>query len=206
MGTQRTPAPPATGTRKQRRPSPLLIIGGSVIVLAVVFYVVANIILEGRDPEVSRTLAERKAEREGAAGEAAEGRDAAQVWREDGLLAFRSPEGATRATVRVEIAEDETARTQGLMGRQTMAEDQGMLFIFPNEEYRSFWMANTPLPLDIIYVSAAKEVVTIQRNTVPYSEESVPSTRPATYVVEVNAGFADRHGIAEGDRVEWSRR
>ena len=70
----------------------------------------------------------------------------------------------------------------------------------------SFWMANTPLPLDIIYVNAAREVVTIQRNTVPYSEESVPSTRPATYVVEVNAGYADRHGIAEGDRVQWSRK
>ena len=81
-----------------------------------------------------------------------------------------------------------------------------MLFIFPNEEYRSFWMANTPLSLDIIFVNSAREIVTIQRDAVPFSEESVPSTKPATYVVEVNAGYADRHGLAEGDRVQWSRK
>lgn len=186
-----------------RRPSPLLIIGGSVIILAAVFYIASTFLIENRDPEATRTLAERRAEREGRGDPAS---DTRQLWREDGMLDFLAPDGSARATIRVEIAENETSRTQGLMGRQTMAEDQGMLFIFPNEEFRSFWMANTPLPLDIIYVNAAREVVTIQRNTVPYSEESVPSTRPATYVVEVNAGYADRHGIVEGDRVQWSRK
>lgn len=193
---------PGTG----RRPSPLLIIGGSVIILAAVFYVASTFLIENRDPEATRTLAERRAEREGRGGPAAGTQKTSQMWREDGMLDFLAPDGSVRATVRAEIAENETSRTQGLMGRQTMAEDQGMLFIFPNEEYRSFWMANTPLPLDIIYVNAAREVVTIQRNTVPYSEESVPSTRPATYVIEVNAGYADRHGIVEGDRVQWSRK
>lgn len=191
---------------KGQRPSPLLIIGGSVVILAAVFYVVSTFLIENRDPEATRTLAERRAEREGRGSPDSGTRQGSQVWREDGMLDFVAPDGSTRGTVRVEIAENEVSRTQGLMGRQTMAEDQGMLFIFPTEEYRSFWMANTPLPLDIIYVNAAREVVTIQRNTVPYSEESVPSTRPATYVVEVNAGYADRHGIAEGDRVQWSRK
>lgn len=196
----------SNATGKGQRPSPLLIIGGSVVILAAVFYVVSTFLIENRDPEATRTLAERRAEREGRGSPDSGTRLSSQVWREDGMLDFVAPDGSTRSTVRVEIAENEVSRTQGLMGRQTMAEDQGMLFIFPTEEYRSFWMANTPLPLDIIYVNAAREVVTIQRNTVPYSEESVPSTRPATYVVEVNAGYADRHGIAEGDRVQWSRK
>jgi uncharacterized membrane protein (UPF0127 family) len=87
-----------------------------------------------------------------------------------------------------------------------MDEMQGMLFIFDNEEYRSFWMANTPLPLDIVFVNAKRVIVTIQRNTVPYSRESVPSTEEAQYVVEVNAGFSDRHGLLVGDTIEWRRR
>jgi uncharacterized membrane protein (UPF0127 family) len=66
-------------------------------------------------------------------------------------------------------------------------------------------MANTPLSLDIIFVNKAGSIVTVQRNTVPYSEESIPSTAPATYVVEVNAGFCDRHGVREGQLVRWVR-
>lgn len=192
-------------SRASRRLSPLLIIGGSVLVLAVAFYFISRVILENRDPEASRALAEAAEER-GAAADQRATQGNATVFREDAVLSFVGPDGAKRAELRIEIAEDEASRTQGLMGRQVMAEDQGMLFIFPNEEYRSFWMANTPLSLDIIFVNSAREIVTIQRDAVPFSEESVPSTRPATYVVEVNAGYADRHGLAEGDRVQWSRR
>jgi uncharacterized protein len=191
-------------SRGMRRPSPVIIIGGSVVLLAVAFFFISRVIIDNRDPEASRVLAERS----GKAG-TSEGDDAsaaAHAMRDDAVLSFLAPDGAARTTVRIEIAEDEVSRTQGLMGRQHMAEDQGMLFIFPDEQYRSFWMANTPLALDIIYLNSAREIVTIQRNTVPFSEESVPSTRPATYVVEVNAGFADRHGLAEGDKVLWLRK
>jgi len=80
-----------------------------------------------------------------------------------------------------------------------------MLFLFPTEEPLSFWMKDTPLPLDIIFLSADRTIVTIRKNTVPFSEASVPSDRPAKYVVEVNAGFADRHRLAPGDRVFWQR-
>ena len=184
----------ASSTRN--RPSPLVIIGGSVLVLAVAFVVISQYVLDHRDPEASRVIAERKAESSA---------PHTPGFRDDAALVFANAAGDTLASVAVEVAEDEQSRTQGLMGRKRMDEGQGMLFIFPAEEYRSFWMANTPLPLDIIFVNQAGSIVTIQRNTVPYSEESVPSTAPATFVVEVNAGFCDRHGVREGDLVRWTR-
>ncbi len=184
---------PARG--KTRKPSPLIIIGGTILVLTVGFLLISDYLIENRDPRATRSIAERKAEQEGTSA----------AFRNDASLYFSNAQGDTLAAVRVEIAESEAARTQGLMGRKSMAEDQGMLFIFPYEEYRSFWMVNTPLSLDIIFVNSAGSIVTIQRNTVPYSEESIPSTAPATYVVEVNAGFCDRHGVREGNLVRWIR-
>jgi uncharacterized protein len=191
---------------KSRKPFPLIIIGATVLILAVGFYVISRIVLDDRDPDAQRALSERADRREMDRDGDATQREATARFRDDASLSFIAPDGTPRARISVEIAEDEVSRTQGLMGRQQMAEQQGMLFIFPDEQYRSFWMVNTPLSLDIMYVNKEKEIVTIQRNTVPFSEESIPSTAPATYVIEVNAGFADRHGISEGDRVQWLRR
>jgi uncharacterized protein len=124
----------------------------------------------------------------------------------DADLSFTNTEGTGMERVLVEIAANAESRRQGLMGRVKMAENEGMLFLFDEEEERSFWMANTPLPLDIIYISSEKEVVSIQKHATPYSEESLPSYKPARFVVEMNAGFCDRHGIAPGTRVSWSER
>jgi len=185
-----------TTPSRGRWPSPIIVIGGILLVLTVGFLLISDYLIEHRDPAVTRTIAEHKAEQQGAT---------AMEFRNDARLSFTDAQGDTLAAVQVEIADDEQSRTQGLMGRQSMEEGQGMLFIFPQQEFRSFWMANTPLPLDIIFVNDAGIIVTIQRNTVPYSEESVPSTAPATYVVEVNAGFCDRHGVREGNLVRWTR-
>jgi uncharacterized membrane protein (UPF0127 family) len=195
---------PAGKIRKKM--SPLVIIGGSVVLLAIVFFVISRGMLENRDPAIAGAHRESAESNEGSPQPGADGTTADVRFRDDATLTFLAGDGSARAAVRIEIAEDEASRTQGLMGRRQMGEDQGMLFIFPDEEYRSFWMANTPLPLDIIYVNRDREIVTIQRNTVPYSEESIPSTRPATYVIEVNAGFADRHGITEGEKVQWLKK
>ncbi len=178
-----------------RRYAPLIVIGGILLFLAVVFLIASMFILPNRADEPADTSS-----RPGGTPQTGE-----IVFRNDGDLSFKSPGGDEIIKISIEIADNEEARTQGLMGRTRMGEQQGMLFIFPNEEYRSFWMANTPLPLDIIYVNSARTVVTICRNTVPFSEESVPSSAPATYVIEVNAGFCDRHGILEGSTVEWTR-
>ncbi|MBE0644685.1 MAG: DUF192 domain-containing protein [Bacteroidetes bacterium] len=194
-----------SGAGAKKKLSPLVIIGGSVILLAVAFFFISRSMLDQRDPEVSRVLSEQSRKQRSGEASGDEQQGAVQM-REDAALTFVTPDGAVRTIINIEIADEEASRTQGLMGRQHMAEDQGMLFVFPDEDYRSFWMANTPLPLDIIYVNKSNTIVTIQRNTVPYSEESVPSTAPATYVIEVNAGFSDRHGIMEGDKVRWQRK
>ena len=127
------------------------------------------------------------------------------AFRKDAELVFVSAKGVTLARIDVEIAERATDRMRGLMFREQMDENQGMLFVFPVEEPLSFWMKDTPLPLDIIFLGADRTIVTIRENTVPFSETSVPSDRPAQYVVEVNAGFAARHRLAPGDRVFWQR-
>ena len=80
-----------------------------------------------------------------------------------------------------------------------------MLFIFPQEQALNFWMKNTPLPLDIIYINTAFTIVHITENTKPYSTAHIPSKHPAKYVLEVNGGFCQQRGILAGDRVEFSR-
>jgi hypothetical protein len=127
------------------------------------------------------------------------------AFRKDGELVILSARGATLARIDIEIAERPEDRIQGLMYRRHLDENQGMLFIFPSEEPLSFWMKDTPLALDIIFLDAAQTIVTVRKDTVPFSESSVVSDRPAMYVVEVNAGFADRHRLAPGDRVFWQR-
>jgi len=104
----------------------------------------------------------------------------------------------------VEIADTAQKRSFGLMYRRDLPELHGMLFLFPDEEPVSFWMKNTPLPLDIIFINAGRTVVGIAQNTTPFSEKPLPSGGPAQFVLEVNGGFCQRHGVAVGDRVEFA--
>ncbi len=129
----------------------------------------------------------------------------AVAFQNQGQLRFLDRNDNLLCSVNIEIADDDAKRTQGLMYRDSMAEHEAMLFIFPDEAERSFWMKNTIMPLDIIYADSAKQIITVQRNAVPYSETSIPSNGLAQYVVEVNAGFCDRHNIGSGDHIEWVR-
>ena len=108
-------------------------------------------------------------------------------------------------TIEVEFAKNDEERALGLMYRSSMDEHQGMWFIFPEEAPRSFYMRNTEIPLDIIYLDKDKKVVSIAKNARPYDETSLPSERPAMYVLEINGGLADKWGIEKGDRVEISK-
>ncbi|WP_140985095.1 DUF192 domain-containing protein [Asticcacaulis tiandongensis] len=103
---------------------------------------------------------------------------------------------------KVEIADDEYERAKGLMYRESMPADHGMLFLFPDMAERSFWMHNTPLPLDIIYISSSAQVVSIQRNAIPYDRTPLPSFGAAVAVLEINGGLSDQLGIKPGDRIE----
>lgn len=122
----------------------------------------------------------------------------------EGTLTFLRGDEAL-VTIDIEIADTDSARTRGLMQRESLPDRSGMLFIFDRQETQSFWMANTPLALDIMFVNADSQVVTVAKYTRPMSQVSVTSTAPAKYVVETPAGFADRYGIIESDRITWQR-
>ena len=106
-------------------------------------------------------------------------------------------------TLDIEIADDDYSTQTGLMYRKSMEDNQGMLFIFPNSDYRSFYMKNTEIPLDIIYFSKEKQIVSIQKNAKPMDETSLPSEAPAKYVLEVNAGLSDTWNLGKGDRIDF---
>jgi uncharacterized protein len=112
---------------------------------------------------------------------------------------------ATRADVRVqvEVADTPETRARGLMYRRDLAVNAGMLFIFPNESEQHFWMKNTPLPLDMLFINAAHRIVGIVPDTRPFSTNPLGVDAPSQYVLEVHGGFCAAHGIAAGDRVEF---
>ena len=89
------------------------------------------------------------------------------------------------------------------MYRKSMKENQGMLFVFHEEKPRSFWMHNTYIPLDIIYLNKEKEIVSIAKNAAPLSETSRPSEGDAMYVLEINGGLSDKLGLTKGDRMTF---
>ena len=107
----------------------------------------------------------------------------------------------TGATVRVEEALTPKQRTRGLMYRSELKRGTGMWFVFEQDKPRSFWMRNTQIPLDIVYINAAGEIVRVVKNATPYSERGLPSGAPARYVLEVNAGEAEPLGLVKGGRV-----
>jgi uncharacterized membrane protein (UPF0127 family) len=104
-------------------------------------------------------------------------------------------------TFRLEIAADAAARETGLMHRTHLAPDAGMLFDFKISLMAAFWMKDTPLPLDLIFVRADGIISTIAANAVPYSTAEIQSAEPIRAVIEIRGGTARRLGIAPGDRV-----
>lgn len=109
-----------------------------------------------------------------------------------------------RHVFQVEVMRNDEQRARGLMFRREMAADRGMLFDFKTEQPVAFWMKNTYIPLDMIFIDSKGMIVNIAENTEPLSERSVPSVKPVLGVLEVNAGVSRRLGIKAGDRVEHS--
>lgn len=101
-------------------------------------------------------------------------------------------------TYRIEVVDTYESRAQGLMGRTDLAADQGMLFVYENAGQVSFWMKDTPLPLDIIFINRRGIVCSIAAHTTPYSLDNIPSRCAAQTVLEVNAGQAEADGVRVG--------
>ena len=101
----------------------------------------------------------------------------------------------------VELAETPAQQAQGLMFREKMAADAGMLFVYDRPQPASFWMKNTLIPLDMIFIGADGRVVNIHERAVPHSLDAIPSAGPVKAILEINGGMSSRLGIRPGDRV-----
>lgn len=106
----------------------------------------------------------------------------------------------------VALANTDNTRAMGLMYVEQMANDEGMLFIFPDTQRRAFWMKNTLIPLDILYFDQNRKLVSISENTPPCKNTTTrcpnyPSAKPAKYVLEINAGLSQKHGFKVGDEL-----
>ena len=104
---------------------------------------------------------------------------------------------------RVEVAQTRLEQARGLMFRTEMGADEGMLFPMEPPRKASFWMKNTVIPLDIIFIGPDRRIINIAADTMPYSEEDLHSDGLAAAVLELNGGRAAQLGIALGDKVEW---
>lgn len=111
---------------------------------------------------------------------------------------FIAPHHHTVAQIDVAVADGLLSRMLGLMYVQDMPADKGMLFKYNQAKPRHFWMANTPLPLDILFVDSQRRIIHIHHHAKPYSHSSIASQGDAQYVVETNAGFAKKHHLQPG--------
>jgi uncharacterized protein len=103
----------------------------------------------------------------------------------------------------VEIAETAAEQEKGLMFRRSMADDHGMLFDFHHEQDVNFWMQNTYIPLDMLFIKGDGRILRIEQNAEPLSTALIPSGGPVLAVLEVNGGIAHKLGIEPGDRVDY---
>lgn len=108
--------------------------------------------------------------------------------------------------VQVDVARTFLEKVRGLMFRDNLQEDEGMLFIFRTDAIRSFWMKNTKLSLDIIFIDHTRQIINIEQNVACGNDpsETYSSTRPARYVLEVNAGYTAKRHITIGDSISMN--
>ncbi len=107
--------------------------------------------------------------------------------------------------IEIEFAISDSEMMQGLMYRDSMANNQGMLFIYPYQQEMNFWMKNTHIPLDLIFIDEDGVIVDLAENTKPFSEKNIHSDLLSKYVLEVNAGFCQENYIIIGDKVKWEK-
>lgn len=113
------------------------------------------------------------------------------------------PEGGQAVEVRVEVARTDPERRRGLMWRRHLGRDAGMLFVFERLERQVFWMRNTYVPLDIVFIGDDRRIVGIVEHATPLTDDDRAVEAPSRYVLEVRAGFAAVHGLAVGTAVRF---
>jgi uncharacterized protein len=131
--------------------------------------------------------------------------DKAKFIKEGKVIFFNKETKDKIIQIDVEIADNPDEIATGLMYRYSMPEKVGMLFIYEETQPLAFWMKNTYISLDIIFIDENMQIVTIKKNAKPLSEQLIPSIRDSMYVVEVNAGFCDKYRIKSGDYLSYER-
>lgn len=125
--------------------------------------------------------------------------------KEGELEILRAETDTVLAKLDIEIADTEYETQTGLMYRRDMAPSQGMLFIFDSAGLHSFYMKNTLIPLDLLFIDEDLRVATIHKNAQPLDASGIPSRVPVQYVLEVRAGLTERWGVSEGDKIRFER-
>ncbi|MGA7145044.1 MAG: DUF192 domain-containing protein [Desulfobacterales bacterium] len=120
-----------------------------------------------------------------------------------GTLDFLQSDGSVKTSITVEIADTTETQMKGLMGRRDLSINKGMLFVFQQLKPRKFWMKNTPISLDIIFIGRDGCIVNIAESTTPMSEKHYRSDGPIKYAVEVSAGFAKHFEIDSSTCIRW---
>ncbi|MEP0265532.1 DUF192 domain-containing protein [Dokdonia sp.] len=123
----------------------------------------------------------------------------------EGTLTLTKADGSLIKKIDIEFAEDDYERETGLMHRSSMKPLQGMLFIQDEERLQNFYMKNTLISLDLIFIDSNKKVVSFAENAKPLDLTSLPSQVPAKYILEINGGLSEDWIIEIGDSVEWTR-
>lgn len=106
-------------------------------------------------------------------------------------------------TFQVDVADTPAKRELGLQYRRDLAADRGMIFLFPSESHHSFWMKNTPIPLDMIFISSDQKIVGIVERAVPFSTDSRSVPAASQFVLEINGGLAGHYGVKVGDSIRF---
>jgi uncharacterized membrane protein (UPF0127 family) len=125
-------------------------------------------------------------------------------FKKEGELAFlNSDKDSIGINIDIELAITDEEQSYGMMYRKSVPENTGMLFLRKREERQSFWMRNTYVPLDIIYIRADSSIVSVVENAVPLNDMSLPSDGPALFVLEVAGGFCAEKGIMAGYHIRF---
>lgn len=125
-------------------------------------------------------------------------------FKQEGFVSIIKSKGDT-LKFEAEFADNSEESAMGLMYRREMKKNQGMFFLLGYEQEQSFWMKNTYIPLDILFIDHNMEIVHIHKNAIPLDETMIPSQKMALYAFEINGGLSDQLGIKEGQRISFNK-
>ena len=126
-------------------------------------------------------------------------------FKHEGNLSLLDSTKSVIKEIQIEIADNDFEQQTGLMYRKQMDNNNGMLFVFDKSEIKSFYMKNTYISLDIIYIDANSTIINIVKKAEPLNETSLYSDAPAKYVLEINAGLSEKWGLKKGNKISFTK-